>query len=58
MEVNLSKNGIKDSIKDLLLTLPEKPGVYRFYSNIERLLYIGKAKNIKKRINTYLTKNK
>jgi len=53
----MSKNGIKDSIKDKLLSLPKKPGVYRFYSNTDRLLYIGKAKNLKNRVNSYFTKN-
>jgi excinuclease ABC subunit C len=36
-----------------LKNLPEKPGVYRFYGRDGVILYIGKAKNLKKRVNTY-----
>ncbi|MCB0539585.1 MAG: GIY-YIG nuclease family protein, partial [Bacteroidetes bacterium] len=41
----------------MLLTIPEKPGVYRFYSSNSDILYIGKAKNLKKRVNSYFTKS-
>jgi len=44
-------------IKNIIKTLPNKPGVYQYYNDEGTILYVGKAKNIKKRVASYFTKN-
>src|SRR6188474_472131 len=46
-----------DDIKDAVSRLPESPGVYRFYSAEDVLIYVGKAKSIKKRVSSYFSKS-
>ena len=38
-------------------SLPEVAGVYQYYDKLDEIIYIGKAKNLKKRVNSYFTKN-
>jgi len=46
----------KNIFKSIISNLPDKPGVYQFYDSSANLLYIGKAKNLKKRVNSYFSK--
>ena len=39
-----------------LQTLPDSPGVYQFFDSSDTIIYVGKAKNLKKRVSSYFNK--
>jgi len=45
-----------DAIEIQLKSLPEVPGVYQFFDKQDKIIYIGKAKNVKKRVTSYFNK--
>jgi excinuclease ABC subunit C len=45
------------NIKEIIERIPDKPGVYQFYGGLGELLYVGKAKKLKKRVQSYFTPN-
>ena len=42
--------------KDLLAPVPDSPGIYRFYNSESTLIYVGKAKSLRKRVTSYFNK--
>lgn len=47
---------VSEDIKSVLQNLSSDPGVYHFYDSKESLLYIGKAKNLKRRVSSYFNR--
>lgn len=47
----------KSFLKEKIDLIPDKPGVYQFYSDLNELLYVGKAKKLKKRVQSYFSTN-
>lgn len=43
-------------IKQLISSLPELPGVYQYFNAAGKIIYVGKAKNLKKRVSSYFNK--
>ena len=48
---------MSDSTKLILKTIPELPGVYQFLNKEKKIIYVGKAINLKKRVRSYFQKN-
>jgi excinuclease ABC subunit C len=46
-----------DRLKTLIKTLPDNPGVYQFLDEKSKIIYVGKAKSLKKRVASYFNKD-
>ncbi|KAA6342711.1 UvrABC system protein C [termite gut metagenome] len=50
------KTTINEYLKDIVDSLPEKPGVYQYLNTERTIIYVGKAKNLKRRVYSYFSK--
>lgn len=47
----------EEYIRSLVSVLPDKPGIYQYFDQAGKIIYVGKAKNLKKRVSSYFNKN-
>ena len=45
-----------DYLKGIVLNLPESPGVYQYLNTEGTIIYVGKAKNLKRRVSSYFNR--
>ncbi|MGV8092329.1 MAG: excinuclease ABC subunit UvrC [Mangrovibacterium sp.] len=53
----MSDSNRSELLKNQILVLPEQPGIYQYFDNTGKIIYVGKAKNLKKRVSSYFLKN-
>ncbi len=50
-------SSVSEHIKSILQRIPEKPGVYQYFNAEGTIIYVGKAKNLRRRVNSYFQKD-
>ena len=48
---------LNDYLKGIVLNLPESPGIYQYLNNEGTIIYVGKAKNLKRRVSSYFNRD-
>lgn len=48
---------MNDYLRNIIQNIPQKPGCYQYFDDKGIIIYVGKAKNLKKRVSSYFTKN-
>ncbi len=47
---------MNENLKNIIQNIPDKPGCYQYFDDKENIIYVGKAKNLKKRVSSYFSK--
>ena len=47
---------MKENLKQIISVLPSTPGVYQYFNSDGKIIYVGKAKNLKRRVSSYFNK--
>ena len=47
----------RDEILNIVHNMPESPGVYQYFNEEGTIIYVGKAKNLKKRVSSYFNRD-
>ena len=47
---------MKDNLKQIISVMPSTPGVYQYFNADDKIIYVGKAKNLKRRVSSYFNK--
>ena len=45
-----------EQFSQIVHTIPVDPGIYKYFDEQDELVYVGKAKNLRKRVSSYFTK--
>jgi excinuclease ABC subunit C len=48
-------NRNKDYLNTIISVIPEKPGIYQYFNDSGEIIYVGKAKNLKRRVSSYFS---
>ena len=48
---------IELALQQIIKSLPDKPGVYQYFDKEQKIIYVGKAKSLKKRVSSYFNRD-
>lgn len=55
--VNMEELSTNEYLRGIVLNLPSSPGIYQYLNKEGVIIYVGKAKNLKRRVYSYFRKN-